>query len=252
MNIYIYEETTSTNDLGMQPSFRNGDVIWAERQSAGRGQRGNKWLDGYGLNATFSIVLEPDFLEAKEQFKISRATALALCATLREFGIEEDLKIKWTNDIYIGNKKVAGVLIENRLVENKIGRSVVGIGININQTEFDSSLPNPTSMSIAAGQRFNRESIVRSMQRNLMSRIELLKRGEDIAAEYHSLLYRLNEEHRFRVLAEKLDSELTEVSATIVGVEEHGALILKGVDGTTSNYQFREVEFIIDGRDKIE
>ncbi len=243
MNLYIYEETTSTNDLGFQSTFKDGDILWAESQTAGRGQRGNKWLDGYGLNATFSIVLEPNFLSAKDQFRISQATALALHDTLEQLGIES--KIKWTNDIYVGDRKIAGVLIENRLQGDKVARSVVGIGLNINQVEFDESLPNPTSMCLVAKRRFSREDVVKMVHQKLMERIAMVKDGGDIASDYHNLLYRLGEPHNFRIM----ESESI-VEATIEGVEEQGALILRDSSGGQKSYQFREVEFIIDGRDK--
>ncbi|MFI3327634.1 MAG: biotin--[acetyl-CoA-carboxylase] ligase [Rikenellaceae bacterium] len=243
MNLYIYEEITSTNDLGFQSTFKDGDILWAESQTAGRGQRGNKWIDGYGQNATFSVVLEPSFLSAQEQFSISQATALALYDTLAEFGIES--RIKWTNDIYVGDRKIAGVLIENRLQGDSIARSVVGIGLNINQVTFDESLPNPTSMALVADSRFSREDVVRRVHRNLAKRISMVEQKQDIAADYHSLLYRVGEEHDYLITACGSVKR-----ATIIGVEDKGALILQYIDGEQLSYQFREVEFIIAGRDK--
>lgn len=117
-------------------------------QSRGRGQRGNSWSSSAGANLTFSVVLCPGFLETAQQFYLSKAVSLAVCDTVESFGVRP--QVKWPNDIYIDGRKVAGILIENDLAGNFLSRSVVGIGINVNQTEFDPALPNPTSLAVAA------------------------------------------------------------------------------------------------------
>ena len=104
-------ETTSTNDDARRPEYCHGDIVWAERQTAGRGQRGHSWTSAEGENLTFSLVLEPRFLPVGEQFLLSEAVALALTDTFADFGI--DTRIKWTNDIYVGDRKLVGILIEH-------------------------------------------------------------------------------------------------------------------------------------------
>ena len=104
-------ETTSTNDEARDAQYRHGDVVWAERQTAGRGQRGHAWTSPEGENLTFTLVLEPRFLPVGEQFLLSEAIALALVDTFAAFGI--DTRIKWTNDIYAGDRKLVGMLIEH-------------------------------------------------------------------------------------------------------------------------------------------
>ena len=101
------------------------------------------------MNLLFSVVLCPTFLPAGEQFLLSQAVALALVDTLGTCGI--DARIKWTNDIYAGDRKLVGILIEHHLAGGRLARTVAGIGINVNQTEFDPALPNPTSMALEAG-----------------------------------------------------------------------------------------------------
>ena len=96
--IYRIAETTSTNDDAKRPEYRHGDIVWAERQTAGRGQRGHSWTSPEGENLTFTLVLEPVFLPVGEQFLLSEAVTLALTDTFAAFGI--DARIKWTNDIY--------------------------------------------------------------------------------------------------------------------------------------------------------
>ena len=105
--IYRIAETTSTNDDAKRPEYRHGDIVWAERQTAGRGQRGHSWTSPEGENLTFTLVLEPVFLPVGEQFLLSEAVTLALTDTFAAFGI--DARIKWTNDIYVGDKKLIGI-----------------------------------------------------------------------------------------------------------------------------------------------
>ncbi len=232
MNLYIYEQTTSTNDLGKSPSFVEGDLIWAHSQSAGRGQRGNKWVTDE-QNLTFSIILEPTGLAAADQFLIAQVTALALVKTLVSYGIEA--RIKWTNDIYIGDKKVAGVLIENSLSNGVVSRSIIGIGLNVNQLEFDSSLPNPTSMSLHTNQRYDREQVLRRVHSYLFEIIN----SADIAKEYNSLLYRLDERHTYRL------ADGTLINATLIGVAPRGELQLRHDSGEVVGYLFKEITFVI-------
>ena len=113
MAVFIYKSMPSTNSEVAKPGYRHGDAVIAREQTAGRGQRGNKWSSKAGENLTFSLVWEPTFMEAKRQFLLSEAVALALVDTLKEYDIRP--KIKWTNDIYVGNKKICGILIENAL-----------------------------------------------------------------------------------------------------------------------------------------
>ena len=119
--IHRIEETTSTNDDARDAKYRHGDIVWAERQTAGRGQRGHKWSSAEGLNLTFSLVLEPRFLPAGEQFLLNEAVALALTDTFAQFGIAA--RIKWTNDIYAGDKKLVGILIEHSYSGQTLART---------------------------------------------------------------------------------------------------------------------------------
>ncbi len=243
MNLFIFEQTTSTNDLAKETQYRHGDAIWAHHQSAGRGQRGNKWSGGIGENIAFSVVLEPRQIAASDQFIVSQIAALALQETMAECGIET--KIKWTNDIYVGDRKMAGILIENSLCDGHLTRSVVGIGLNINQIEFDPSLPNPTSMAVVSGKRFDRETILRKIQGKLIELIDRVEAGEQelVRERYSQLMYRRGESHTYRRGEELFD-------AVIEGVANHGELMLREDDGTLRGYLFREVEFVIEGRDR--
>ena len=120
---HFLEETTSTNDEARNPRYGHGDAICAERQSAGRGQRGHTWSSEEGCNLMFSLVWEPCFLPVSEQFLLSEAVALALTDLFGGYGI--DARIKWTNDIYAGDRKLVGILIEHNLTGDRLSRTIV-------------------------------------------------------------------------------------------------------------------------------
>lgn len=237
--IYRFDILPSTNDESFASHYREGDVIVARRQSAGRGQRGHIWLGGEGENLTFSLVLEPVFLPINRQFIISQAVALALVDTLRQFGIEAC--IKWTNDIYVGDRKIVGILLEQKLQGGAIARTVAGIGLNVNQRVFDASLPNPTSMALESGCEFDADEVLEALVERLMSRYEQLRRGEDerLREEYHSLLYRRGEWHTYAL------PDGTPIEGRILGVEPAGGLVVERRGGETASYAFREIEFVL-------
>ncbi len=237
--IYHFDTLSSTNDEATAAHYADGDIIVAERQEAGRGQRGHKWISGEGLNLTFSVVLTPDDFALRNQFLISQITALALCDMLKGYSI--DARIKWTNDIYIGDKKIVGILIENRLAGDFLARSIVGIGVNVNQIEFDESLPNPTSMALCALREFERDEVLESFQKAFAERYSLLKSGEweQIRTEYNALLYRVNELHTYRLASGEV------CRGVIRAVEPMGELVIEWESGKKGSYLFKEVEFII-------
>lgn len=237
--IYAIEETTSTNDDTRDLRYRHGDIVWAERQTAGRGQRGHTWTSPEGVNLTFSLVLEPRFLPVEQQFLLSEVIALALTDTFAKFGIAT--RIKWTNDIYAGNRKLVGMLIEHNLSEGRLARTIAGIGINVNQIQFDPALPNPTSMALAAERTFDRHEVLETFHHCCMDRYEMLRLGdtETIQRNYRDRMYRLGERSPFRL------PDGTPFEAVIEGVRPTGELLLRHDDGTQHAYLFREVEFVV-------
>ena len=173
---HFLEETTSTNDEARNPRYGHGDAICAERQSAGRGQRGHTWSSEEGCNLMFSLVWEPCFLPVSEQFLLSEAVALALTDLFGGYGI--DARIKWTNDIYAGDRKLVGILIEHNLTGDRLSRTIVGIGVNVNQTRFDPSLPNPSSMHLETGCEYDRQEVLHRLGDCLAARYEQLEKGD--------------------------------------------------------------------------
>ena len=250
--IYHLDITSSTNDDARDEKYREGDVVWAEFQTAGRGQRGHVWHSKRGENLTFSVVLEPTFLPITEQFSVSEVVALSLVDMLAEYGIEA--RIKWTNDIYVGDKKLVGILIEHSLSPTTLRRTIVGIGININQTEFDASLPNPVSMAQLLGRELKAEEVLhrflKHLQRNYATLREMqnaeckmqnakCKMQNSIHQRYNKLLYRLEEYHTYALPSGE------RFRAKILDTAQNGALRLEDENGKAKDYLFKEVEFVI-------
>ena len=237
--IYRFPILSSTNDEAVKPAYREGDIIIAESQTAGRGQRGHTWESAEKQNLTFTLVLEPTFLAPEKQFLLSEAVALGMVDMLEEYGIVA--QIKWTNDIYVGDRKLVGILIEHSLSSITLRRTIVGIGINVNQTEFDPSIPNPVSMAQLLGREFDLEEVLNCFLSHLQRNYALLR--EEAKAELHErynvLLYRKNEFHTYALPSGE------KFSAKIVGTAPSGALCLENECGDRKYYLFKEVEFVI-------
>lgn len=238
--IYHISETTSTNDDLRDRRYREGDVVWADFQTAGRGQRGHKWSSEAGENLLFSVALEPEFLPAAEQFLLSETVAVSLVDLFAEYGIAA--KIKWTNDIYVGDRKLVGILIEHIYSGAKLARTIVGIGINVNQRGFDPSLPNPTSMSLLTGEKYDPQAVLERFVDILMRNYESLRGGEkeSVQRRYGSKIYRLDERHTFA------SPDGARFEATIRGVKPAGELVVEHSDGSVREYLFKEIEFVIE------
>ncbi len=237
--IHYKEQTASTNDDARSEELRHMDVVWAEYQTAGRGQRGHTWHSSEGENITLSVVLEPTFLPIVEQFLLSEIAALALVDTMRDYGIE--CRIKWTNDIYVGDNKLVGILIEHSLMGDKLSRTIVGMGINVNQREFPTDIPNPTSMALERGIRFDRKEVIERLMTHLHEWFEHLRSGEKSYVEqrYREQMYHLDEEHTYAYPTGE------HFRATLRGVRASGELRLEHEDGIIREYAFKEVEFVL-------
>ena len=175
----------STNDYASELLSRGlkrekvfeGTVVYALSQRAGKGQRGKKWESEPFKNLTFSIVFYPSFLSAQEQFMLSKAVSLGICDYVSSV-INKEAKIKWPNDIKVGNEKIAGILIENSIRNNEIMHSIVGIGLNVNQTGFGKNIPNPTSLKLITGKNIDLEVCLGDLCSYLEARYLQLKSGK--------------------------------------------------------------------------
>jgi BirA family biotin operon repressor/biotin-[acetyl-CoA-carboxylase] ligase len=237
--IEYIEECASTNDVARDKKYTEGDIIVAERQTAGRGQRGNSWESEEGLNLTFSMVLQPTFLPPDMQFMLSECVSLAMVDMLDFFHIEA--KIKWPNDIYVGDRKISGILIENDITGNTLSRSIVGIGLNVNQRTFPADVPNAISMAGATGLEYDRKEVLKLFQGLFMMRYVSLE-VEDITkldADYHLSLYRFMKHSRYAL------PDGRQFTGTIQRVMPSGELLMEHSDGTIHSYLFKEMEFVV-------
>lgn len=232
----------STNDIAVQMiqsenMVFEGTVIITDNQTAGRGQRGNIWEASSGENLTFSLILKPNFLKASNQFQLNVAISMGVFDFLSEF-IDENLSVKWSNDIYHGDKKMGGILIENSLQGYQIGHSIIGIGININQLEFNNlratSLRNITQNPL----KYDLSEILKRLLENLEKNYLKIKNNnyESLKIKYLSNLFRFQKYHYFKRNGQQFLGKIT-------GVDETGKLGIE-TDGYVNYFDFKEVEFI--------
>ena len=235
------KETDSTNNyIKHLPLTKEMVIVSTEFQTAGRGQQGNSWESAKGTNLLLSILFSPpENVLANNQFILSQAISLAIQKTLDEY--TSGICIKWPNDIYWNNKKIGGILIENELHGKKIERCIIGIGLNINQEVFKSPAPNPVSLFLITGKKYNRDEILMKIIHHFKSYIELIKEGNTkaIIQSYHKVLYRNKGLHAYK-------DENGIFYASIDHVEPHGAICMKDESGNMRYYNFKEVKVIID------
>jgi len=226
------EETDSTNRWMRENGAKNLVVV-ADFQTAGKGCGSNSWESQRGQNLLFSVMVHPEGLQAKNQFIITQVVSVALCKTLYGY-LQQPIYIKWPNDIYVGDKKICGVLIENRLAGRMIKDSIIGIGLNVNQQEFKSNAPNPVSIKQLTGKDTNREELLKAF----LEQLNECCKSTTIIADYGSRLYRREGLHPYKSGNETF-------KATIVGVKDDGRLVLQDEKGIAHMYRFKEVTFII-------
>ena len=235
-------ETNSTNnylkELLQTQNVDEGTVVWADFQSAGKGQRGNGWESEAGKNILFSIVLFPGFIKAGEQFILSQIVSLAVANCLQEY--TEGISIKWPNDIYWNDKKICGILLENTILEDNIGYSVAGIGININQENFRSDAPNPVSLKQITNRDYNLEEILKTLVDNINVYYQQIKIGktDSLIKQYKESLFRKDGYHLY-------NDGISNFLARIQDVDSSGILILKTKEGEERHFAFKEVKYII-------
>lgn len=244
-----YTEVVSTNTLLKEmfiedASLPHFTVVSADYQTSGRGQRENRWESEQGANLLFSLLLRPEELKATDAFAISRIVSVAIAKWLLKY--IENVAIKWPNDIYCGDKKICGILIENSIMGSNLSTAIIGVGININQTVFSKFIPNPTSLQIETKNNYNTQD----MLAEVLAEIELQYNAyfnalsEEVNSQYHNLLYRLGVPAKFRIPV-TCETETRMCEATIIGVEANGCLMLKHSEEEVCRYAFKEVEFII-------
>jgi BirA family biotin operon repressor/biotin-[acetyl-CoA-carboxylase] ligase len=240
--IFFFENLPSTNthaiELLKENRLPEGTIIQTNYQIAGRGYSVNKWESEDSKNLLISIVLYPTFIKPEDQFSISMSISLGICDFLEQF--IPGCTIKWPNDIYVLNDKIAGILIESSITGDKMEYTIAGIGLNINQTLFSKNIPNPTSLRLVTGTDNDTQECLNELALTIDKRYKQLISGETdrIKDEYISRLYRLNTWSEFK-------DEKGLFTGRILNVNEEGRLLIEKMDTTVGEYAFKEIDFII-------
>ena len=235
-NRYVRDEAAA---LWQNRGISDFAVVTAGHQTAGRGQRGNTWNSNAGENLLFSILVRPgETLEVSKQILLSQAVALSIHDAMKCHGI--DTLLKWPNDIYAGNRKLAGILLELDYSGAFVEQAIIGIGLNVNQEGFPPMDRTPVSMKMLRKRDFILDDVLATILDLFEHYYTELRFGnrDAIAAEYKRVLLGMNERHTF------IDRD-GHFDAVIQDIESDGHLILRRNDGSTGRYAFKEVEMVI-------
>lgn len=237
----LLHETASTNTYlkRMAHVLPGGTVIYTHCQTAGRGQTGNSWEAQPGKNLTFSLLIKRPPVSPSAQFAISEAVCMAIVDHLHD--IVSDLKVKWPNDIYVGDRKLGGILIEHSLEGGAIAHTVIGVGLNVNQRDFVSDAPNPVSLWQLTGKEHDLEAMLRAIAERMESlcRFDLPEHEglQCLHDRYMKALYRNDGQPHPFVLPDG-----GTVFAIIHAVKPSGELLLRHDDGSIHSYLFKQIK----------
>lgn len=227
-----------TSDLLKTKVLGEGTIISTLFQTDGKGLGKNSWESEKGKNILLSIVLYPTFLQIENQFLLSKAISLGIanyCYTKSNY-----IKIKWPNDIYYNDKKLAGILIENSVKGSVIEKSIAGIGLNVNQEIFVSDAPNPVSLKQITKKNYLIEQEIIKLRNNIQFFYEKLKAGniKSIDKEYLKCLYQFGEYKKYKSGDKIFEGKIT-------GVNEFGHLQMLTKEGEKKEFDLKEIEFIL-------
>lgn len=244
-NIIRLTETASTNTyaakLLMAEKPAEGTIIFSDSQTEGRGQQGNIWESEIGKNLTVSIILYPYFLVPEKQFILNKFISLSVLDFVKlHIPVNISLKIKWPNDIYVDDKKIAGILIENSIAGNSFEHVIIGIGININQEKFSNNAPNPVSLKLLTGKEYDIENCLKELCVSLNKRYDQMQENflDKLDSDY------LKNNYRYNVFSKFMKNDSL-IYAKISGISQSGKLQLQDKDRKLSEYAFKEIEYII-------
>ncbi len=237
----FFERLSSTNShaaaMLRKSRVPEGTVVYTGYQTAGRGQAGNRWESEENKNLLLSVILYPAVIRAERQFIISKVISLGVSDFIKNY--VNEVTVKWPNDIYVRNEKIAGILIENSIIRNEIDHTIAGIGININQEHFPRELPNPTSLKLLTGTDYDLEKCLNELIARLDARYKLLlyNRTSRIDEDYKSSLYRFGQFTEFK------DSRGV-FEGRIRAVTDSGRIQIEDRRGRIYEYGFNEVDFL--------
>jgi len=238
------DQVESTNvllaELNRKKELPNGFVVWAEKQTAGRGQMGTQWLSRKGENLTFSIYIQWQKFPIEKQFLFQQMISLSLIYILESYGIK-DLTVKWPNDIYCGDAKIAGILVENSLLGTEIDSSIIGIGLNVNQLDFSPIDRKVCSMASILNSTIDRAMLLQKLSSDLLFKSKNILQNSTIYQEsYLEQLYHVNGLHWFQ------EPKKNRFLAKIHGIDSIGRLILEKENGERQCYALKEITFLDD------
>ena len=216
------------------PDFK---TIIADYQISGRGQGANHWHSGAGLNLLATLHFQPT-IPAHRQFLFNQYFALAVRKTLLPYC--NDVKIKWPNDIYVSDRKIAGILIEHTVMGDTLSHTIAGIGLNVNETDFPEELPNPVSIRQMTGKNHDVGEIANQLITNCMETYPLLQaeNGTLLSTAYWEHLYR-------REMWAEYEIQGVQMEACIVRIDPYGRLILEDRRGEKYTCGMKEVRYLI-------
>jgi BirA family biotin operon repressor/biotin-[acetyl-CoA-carboxylase] ligase len=239
---YIFHENLSSTNtcaaaLLKEDVVQEGTVIYTNFQTAGRGHAGNIWESEDGKNLLISIILYPSTVKPVDQFQISKIISLGISDYLHSE--TTNISIKWPNDIYINNDKIAGILIEATVIGDEIGNVIAGIGLNINQKVFRSNAPNPVSLAMITSKDYDPAECLKILADNLDQRYKQLLREEtnNIDNEYLNTLYRYGVWSKYRDARGSFEGR-------IISVTGSGRLLIEDRRGRINEYGHKEVTFL--------
>ncbi len=241
-NLIELNETDSTNSYASRLLYDGlpveGTVIMARYQTIGRGQRGSAWESEPGKNLLVSYILYPSFILPARFFVLNQAISLGVYDCIRAF-TSKQVAIKWPNDILVEDKKIAGLLLENAIRENRFVSCIAGIGINLNQQKFNQHNPPATSIINLESASVAPESVLEQLNKSIDKWYMLLKAGsfKKIQTEYQKVLYRKN-------IVSKFERGKIRFDGTIKGVNEMGQLIIADANDHELLFNYKEVRYI--------
>ncbi|MDR2907888.1 MAG: biotin--[acetyl-CoA-carboxylase] ligase [Bacteroidales bacterium] len=244
MNLLKFDTLDSTNNyaktLIREGRAKDGQIIYTAAQNAGRGQATNVWESEPGKNLTFSLIIQPNQIKPERQFLISQAVSVGILNYLKFLICKETIHIKWPNDIYVGMKKIAGILIEHSIQDNQILFSVIGIGLNINQAKFSKQAGNPISLSLILKEEFDLDIELDELTTCIVNVLDALQfdDGKECQLQYLQHLLFLNEECKYTVRGET-------ITGKIIGVNAFGQLQIQDKNGTILEFGFKEIGYIL-------
>lgn len=242
-HILYFDALESTNatavEMKAQERLEEGSVIVSGFQEHGKGLDTNKWESEAKKNLCLSFCVCPDYIKPENQFLLNKVVSLAVADLVKELLPKKQVKIKWPNDVYVEDKKIAGILINNSIQGDQMSSSIIGIGLNVNQNKFLSEAPNPVSLKMISKKQYDlTETLCRLCDFVNLRFRELMKDRTEIDKEYLEKLYRFNTYASYHI-EDKI------IVAKISGLNEYGKICLETKDAKKYCCDLKEVKFVI-------